>query len=234
MPSPRRFPPPWMIEELNDACFVVSDADGQRLVLLLEWQLVSLISHMDDKFSAMVCMCIQQLHRYHIESCLLSMRAHPNTAMALTRMACELSRDILRMSESHDAEMLWCASRKSRNDKAYKKVFRFKTDDPSENALYNLYDITSDWGVHGHILETVESGRFVSITNREFVLMEADKESTVSSFALNLSGIQFFMLAFLAKHKQIFLDATNSDNRDFAKNIATNTARMKIPTIDAT
>jgi hypothetical protein len=29
--SPRRFPPPWTIEELNNACFVVSDANGQTL-----------------------------------------------------------------------------------------------------------------------------------------------------------------------------------------------------------
>jgi hypothetical protein len=27
----RRFPPPWTIEELNDACFPVSDANGQKL-----------------------------------------------------------------------------------------------------------------------------------------------------------------------------------------------------------
>ena len=27
----RRFPPPWSIEELNDACFVVRDHDGQQL-----------------------------------------------------------------------------------------------------------------------------------------------------------------------------------------------------------
>jgi hypothetical protein len=31
LPSTRRFPPPWSIEELNDACFVVSDANGQKL-----------------------------------------------------------------------------------------------------------------------------------------------------------------------------------------------------------
>ncbi len=30
MPS-RRFPPPWTVEELNDACFVVSDHNGQKL-----------------------------------------------------------------------------------------------------------------------------------------------------------------------------------------------------------
>jgi hypothetical protein len=27
----RRFPPPWSLEELNDACFVVRDHDGQKL-----------------------------------------------------------------------------------------------------------------------------------------------------------------------------------------------------------
>ena len=31
MPSTRRFPPLWTIEELNDACFVVSDSAGQAL-----------------------------------------------------------------------------------------------------------------------------------------------------------------------------------------------------------
>ena len=27
----RRFPPPWTIEEYNDACFIVMDANGQKL-----------------------------------------------------------------------------------------------------------------------------------------------------------------------------------------------------------
>jgi phage portal protein BeeE len=29
--TPRRFPPPWTIEEHNDACFIVSDKNGQAL-----------------------------------------------------------------------------------------------------------------------------------------------------------------------------------------------------------
>jgi hypothetical protein len=28
--SPRRFPPPWTIEELDDACFVVNGNNGQK------------------------------------------------------------------------------------------------------------------------------------------------------------------------------------------------------------
>jgi hypothetical protein len=31
MPSTRRFPPPWTIEEHNDACFIVRDSAGQAL-----------------------------------------------------------------------------------------------------------------------------------------------------------------------------------------------------------
>ncbi len=31
MPSTRRFPPPWIVEEHNCACFIVKDASGQAL-----------------------------------------------------------------------------------------------------------------------------------------------------------------------------------------------------------
>ena len=31
MPSARRFPPPWTVDERNDACFIVKDATGQTL-----------------------------------------------------------------------------------------------------------------------------------------------------------------------------------------------------------
>jgi len=31
MPSARRFPPPWTLDEQNNACFIVRDATGQAL-----------------------------------------------------------------------------------------------------------------------------------------------------------------------------------------------------------
>ena len=31
MTGPRRFPPPWIIEEANNACFIVKDHNGQAL-----------------------------------------------------------------------------------------------------------------------------------------------------------------------------------------------------------
>ena len=40
MPSARRFPPPWSVEEL-DACFVVTDSAGQSIVTRInqEWMI---------------------------------------------------------------------------------------------------------------------------------------------------------------------------------------------------
>jgi hypothetical protein len=29
--APRRFPPPWTLEEHNDACFIIRDKNGQAL-----------------------------------------------------------------------------------------------------------------------------------------------------------------------------------------------------------
>ena len=31
MPSGRRFPPPWTVEDKNDACFIVRDGNGQAV-----------------------------------------------------------------------------------------------------------------------------------------------------------------------------------------------------------
>jgi hypothetical protein len=34
MPSPRRFPPPWTVDEMNDACLIVRDKNGQALAFV--------------------------------------------------------------------------------------------------------------------------------------------------------------------------------------------------------
>jgi hypothetical protein len=33
----RRFPPPWIVEEHNNACFIVKDATGQALGYFYRW-----------------------------------------------------------------------------------------------------------------------------------------------------------------------------------------------------
>jgi hypothetical protein len=34
MPSARRFPPPWAVEETNSACFILKDRGGQGVLRL--------------------------------------------------------------------------------------------------------------------------------------------------------------------------------------------------------
>ena len=34
MPSARRFPPPWALDETNDACFMIRDANKQALAFV--------------------------------------------------------------------------------------------------------------------------------------------------------------------------------------------------------
>jgi hypothetical protein len=80
----------------------------------------------------------------------------------------------------------------------------------------------TSWGIHGHFLPTVETGR-ISV-------MKPKEKFIISAFVLNLTGVQFFILAFLAEHAQRILDAANSELRNFAKHIATETTRIRVPT----
>jgi hypothetical protein len=43
MPSPRRFPPPWIVEE-QPACFVVRDHNGQQLAYVCRRSAAKLLS----------------------------------------------------------------------------------------------------------------------------------------------------------------------------------------------
>jgi hypothetical protein len=53
MPAPRRFPPPWTIDEANDACFIVRDANGQALacVYFEEETVMSMVAGIYQSFT---------------------------------------------------------------------------------------------------------------------------------------------------------------------------------------
>jgi hypothetical protein len=42
MPSPRRLPPPLALDEMNNACFIVRDRNGQALAYVAAFLLTSL------------------------------------------------------------------------------------------------------------------------------------------------------------------------------------------------
>ena len=131
-------------------------ASQTQELLRLEWVLFSLISHGSECFTAFTPYCVQQIHEYHREAALLCMRGPANTGLALTRMACELSRDVLRLARDKQAEASWSSRRI--DFKKYKDLFKFHKDSPAEKMLFDVYKMSSDFGVHGHILFTEPHG----------------------------------------------------------------------------
>lgn len=116
-------------------------------LLWLEWQLCSLVAHLDSVFTPIMRMGMQQLHAYHREACLLCMRGQATIALALVRMACELSRDLILISRDPKAEQLWLD--REEQDNQYRKHFQFdKLTSPLGSALKDLYKFGCRFGVH--------------------------------------------------------------------------------------
>jgi hypothetical protein len=76
-------------------------ASQTQELLWLEWVLFSLVCHSSASFTSLTAYSVNQVHEYHREASLLCMRGRPNIGLALTRMACELSRDVLRFARDH-------------------------------------------------------------------------------------------------------------------------------------
>lgn len=194
-------------------------------LLWYAWQISSMIGHLDDLFTVGAIVGVQELHEYHRQSCLLTVQGAPNIGMALTRMGCELSRDILTMARDKELERLWWQSR-SKKTKRFRKAFRFG-ETGAEGGLHKLYNIASSFGVHGHILPVVEQGSFTSLAGKEFTRLGADPSWIEQSFGMNLSGLQLFLLAFLVRHGEVFASCEDEDVRADAKSMA-----QAIPTIN--
>jgi hypothetical protein len=203
-------------------------------LLWLEWQLCSLVAHLGHAFTPITAMCMQQLHDYHREASLLCMRDRANVALALVRMACELSRDLVLMSRDPTAEQLWL----DREDlgKQYRKHFRFdRLTSPVGSALRDLYKIgcrfgvRCRFGVHGHVHYTDEPTERVSNAGKEFLLLPANHSVTLSCYSLNLAAMQTFMYAFLEQHSDPFRTAADIEIRAGASQIVHHLGKIEIP-----
>jgi hypothetical protein len=201
---------------------------GERL-LWLEWQLCSLVAHLDTNFSPIVITCMQQLHEYHRESLLLCMRKHANMALALTRMSCELARDVSRMAQDPEAEKLWLA--REEEERQYKKLFRFdQFKSPMGQKLFGLYKLSSRHGVHGHMSFTDDTPiKRLVIGSKEFLGLAPDRKFVMSCFNLSLSAIEAFMYVFLTEHDQPFRNASDLEIRTGASQIVRELRSIQLP-----
>jgi hypothetical protein len=199
-------------------------------LLWIEWQLCSLVAHLDSVFTPVTTMAMQQLHAYHREACLLCIRDQANVGLALVRMACELSRDLLLMARDPQAEKLWLGREEQGNQ--YRKLFRFDELTPSLGAaLKDLYKIGCRFGVHGHMHFSDAPADRVTILGREFLLVPSDRNIALSSYSLNLAAIQLFTFAFLDQHGDPFRTASDTRIRDTAAQIVRHLGRIEIPFI---
>ena len=174
-------------------------------------------------------MGMQQLHDYHREACLLCMRDRANIALALVRMACELSRDLILMSRNANAEQVWLGREEKQRDQ-YTKQFRFdKLTSPLGSELWNLYKIGCRFGVHGHMHFTEEPADRVTIAEKEFLLLPPDRNFSISCYSLTLAAIQAFMYAFLEQHGDPFRTAVDVGIRENVAQIVHHLCNIEIP-----
>lgn len=201
-------------------------AQAQEL-LWLEWMLVSLINHHIEAFTAFTSFCMQQVHEYHREAALLCMRGRANTGLALTRMACELSRDILRFARSDDLANRWKSLKAGSPE--YRRFFKFKEDSPAEKGLFDIYKIASAYGIHGHIwFPDRDPVANVMVGERDHVMLRSSPTFIVDCMLFNLGSIQLSILAFLDEHCQVFIKSTNPDLITYAKQLVKDILAVKL------
>ncbi|MFB9985332.1 hypothetical protein ACFSQQ_09595 [Mesorhizobium kowhaii] len=177
-------------------------------LLWLEWQLISIVLLAGDVFAPTARLALQELHSYHREACLLAMRKSPNVGLAMTRMACELSRDLILLILDKDMDALW--HNREADSKRYRQEFRFdRIEGVFADKFYELYKLSSRFGVHGHtnLLQTPNLGSKSSLGDH--LTVQIDGNFVLSSYVLALRSIEMFLHSFL-HHLGLHLPVSNN------------------------
>lgn len=91
---------------------------------------------------------------YQMDSFFLIVRRRLDAGIALLRLASELARDIARVAQDDSQMSLWLRRTEKDSRNRYRKEFKFDLGDPIECHVHKLYDLASDFGVHGHMTTT--------------------------------------------------------------------------------
>ncbi len=186
-------------------------------VLQIEWEIVSAITQIPD-IHWLVSSHLQTIHEYHHQALLMAMSKRPEIGMAVMRMACELTRDLCRIAEDPARVDLWLGSRSEdghlRHGKDYRQVFRFSTDDDTERGLYDLYNVFSNFGVHGHLPMMERLAMATEINSRTYMMVRRDPKTAITSFMLTLMCADLHSVLMLSKFKSA-ADGSGHDERDY-------------------
>jgi tetratricopeptide (TPR) repeat protein len=103
---------------------------------------------------------IQKQNTYYENSIVLIVQGQLDEALALLRMASELSRDLLVLSKDPSLLDIWNNREKERN--TYRNKFKFNKDHQPNAYAHSLYELTSKFGVHGHQTTLMHSTNLIN------------------------------------------------------------------------
>ena len=115
----------------------------------------------------------QTINAYLMESFFPLIDRRLDEGYALLRMAAEHTRDLIRIGDDQTKLEIWEKHKDGKKEKQlYRDAFKFNKSDKLEEHIYNLYNLTTDHGVHGHqtassfseMLRVSPDGKIISLT----------------------------------------------------------------------
>lgn len=132
------------------------------------------------------------MYEYIEQSLLLILKTRLDEGYALLRMASELSRDVARIGESQSNFDMWKERARLHMKDEYKNAFRFKKDDKIEKFVYDLYNMTSIYGVHSHQTRDCHLSQIGEVVHGRFMRVKVPERAVLDR--LNLWLFSYFPL----------------------------------------
>lgn len=165
---------------------------------------------------------------YQIESLSMIIRKQIDAGLGCLRLASELTRNSARLLEQPELLSVLRGATGSDHETMVRRSFKFKVADPEEKLLFDLYKMTSKYGIHGHntgdILRTpvFNKGEKVQVTIKDEEILKMLSLWMTAFFPIQNIFVNYFGSKFSVKSVQYYLDyitAFNSAMSDFKKNI---------------
>jgi len=124
------------------------------------------------------------IYKYQEDSLFLIMSKRFDSGFALLRMAAELARDIVRMSEDNVNYEMWQKKNELNREECYKQTFRFNQKNQIERFVFKQYNLFSNWGVHGHLTAISQREHVGETDDGRFAQIAIPEEAVVRNIGL--------------------------------------------------
>lgn len=160
----------------------------------------------------------QKVLHYQIQSLFLLLRSQLDAGYALLRLAAELSRDVIRITDSEKMLAIWIERENKPNE--YKKYFKFASDSLDEEAVHTVYKFASKFGVHGHVTDAMfaevigtigKSGSMLSLGVSNYGVLDTLHMWMLSFLPMHHICAKSFIPKYYAVRPEIFLTLANHE-----------------------